>query len=61
MRNGPEMVEVNSTQLEDVLRRVEKSLDEKDTQLIRAAFESYVYAELRITAATGCTSPLTVA
>ena len=43
MRNAPEMVDVDSTQLEDVLRRVEQSLDEKDTQLIRAVFESYVY------------------
>jgi transposase len=43
MRNAPEIVEVDSTQLEDVLRRVEQSLDEKDTKLIRAVFESYVY------------------
>jgi transposase len=43
MRNSPEMVEVDSTQLEEVLRRVEQSLDEKDTKLIRAVFESYVY------------------
>jgi len=43
MRNAPEIVEVDSTQLEEVLRRVEQSLDEKDTKLIRAVFESYVY------------------
>jgi transposase len=43
MRNSPEIVEVNSTQLEEVLRRVEQSLDEKDTKLIRAVFQSYVY------------------
>jgi transposase len=43
MRNAPEIVEVDSTQLEDVLRRVEQSLDEKDTKLIRAVFESYAY------------------
>jgi transposase len=43
MRNTPEIVEVDSTQLEDVLRRVEQALDEKDTRLIRAVFESYVY------------------
>lgn len=43
MRNGPEIVEVDSTQLEDVLRRVEHSLDEKDASLIRAVFQSYVY------------------
>lgn len=43
MRNAPEIVEVDNTQLEEVLRRVEQSLDEKDTKLIRAVFESYVY------------------
>src|SRR5450432_864833 len=43
MRNSPEIVEVNHTQLEEGLRRVEHSLDEKDTKLIRAVFESYVY------------------
>jgi len=43
MRNAPEIVEVDSTQLEEVLRRVEQALDEKDTKLIRAVFESYVY------------------
>jgi transposase len=43
MRNAPEIVEVDSTQLEDVLRRVEQSLDAKDSALIRAVFQSYVY------------------
>ena len=43
MRNAPEIVEVDSTQLEEVLRRVEQALDDKDTKLIRAVFESYVY------------------
>jgi transposase len=43
MRNSPEIVEVDGTQLEEVLCRVEQSLDEKDTKLIRAVFESYVY------------------
>ncbi len=43
MRKAPEIVEVASTQVEEVLRRVEQALDEKDTQLIRAVFESYVY------------------
>ena len=43
MRNTPEIVEVDSTQLEEVLRRVEQSLDEKDAELIRAVFESYAY------------------
>jgi len=43
MRNAPEIVEVDSTQLEDVLRRVGQALDEKDAALIRAVFQSYVY------------------
>jgi transposase len=43
MRNAPEMVEVNNSQLEEVLRRAEQALDEKDAKLVRAVFESYVY------------------
>jgi len=43
MRQAPEILEVNSTQLDEVLRRVEQALDEKDTKLIRALFESYRY------------------
>src|SRR3954463_6963766 len=43
MRNAPELVEVDSTRLEEVLRRVEQSLDEKDAALGRAVFESYAY------------------
>jgi transposase len=43
MRKAPEIVEVDSTQLEEVLRRVEQALDEKDSQLIRAVFQSYAY------------------
>jgi transposase len=43
MRNAPGLVEVDSTQLEEVLRRVEQSLDEKDSALVRAVFESYAY------------------
>jgi transposase len=43
MRSSPEIVEVDSTQLDEVLRRVEHSLDEKDAKLIRAVFQSYVY------------------
>src|SRR3954451_21410506 len=43
MRNAPELVEVDSTRLEEVLRRVEQSLDEKDAELVRAVFESYAY------------------
>ena len=32
-----------ATRLEEVLRRVEQSLDEKDAALVRAVFESYAY------------------
>jgi transposase len=43
MRNAPEILEVDSTHLEEVLRRVEQSLDEPDATLIRRVFESYRY------------------
>jgi transposase len=43
MRNAPEIIEVDKTQLEEVLRRVEQTLDTKDSALIRAVFQSYVY------------------
>ena len=43
MRNTPELVEVDSDRLEEVLHRVEQSLDEKDSALVRAVFQSYVY------------------
>src|SRR5262249_56533154 len=43
MPNMPEIVEVDNTQLEEVLHRVEQALDEKDAALIRAVFASYVY------------------
>jgi transposase len=43
MRTTLELVEVDSDRLEEVLRRAEQSLDEKDAELIRAVFESYVY------------------
>jgi transposase len=43
MRHAPEMVEVDSRHLDDVLRRVEQALDEKDAALIRAVFQSYAY------------------
>ena len=39
MRNTPGLVEVDSDRLEEVLRRAERSLDEKDAKLIRAVFE----------------------
>ena len=43
MRNALELVEVDSEELEEVLRRVEQSLDEKDGTLVRRVFESYAY------------------
>lgn len=42
-RNTPEIIEVDPRQLQDVVRRAEKSLDEPDAELIRAVFESYAY------------------
>jgi transposase len=38
-----ELIDVESERLEDVLRRVEQSLDEEDSLLIRRVFESYAY------------------
>src|SRR5437764_3660424 len=43
MRSALELVDVDSDRLEEVLRRAERSLDEKDAELIRAVFESYAY------------------
>jgi transposase len=43
MRKAPEIVEVNSRQVDEVLRRVEQALDPKDAELIRAVFRSYAY------------------
>src|SRR6516165_2324164 len=43
MRTALELVEVDSDRLEEVLRRAEQALDEKDTELIRAVFDSYAY------------------
>jgi len=43
MRNAPEILEVNDTHLEDVLRRIEGAVDDKDFALIRALFQSYTY------------------
>lgn len=44
MRNAPlELIEVESDRLEELLRRVEQSLDEDDSILIRRVFESYAY------------------
>ncbi len=38
-----ELIDVESERLDDVLRRVEQSLDEQDSLLIRRVFESYAY------------------
>jgi transposase len=43
MRSTPELIEVGSDRLEEVVRRAEQSLDEEDAALIRAVFESYAY------------------
>jgi transposase len=43
MRNAPEIIDVDNTRLEEVLRRVEQALDTKDAALIRAVFQSYAY------------------
>ena len=40
MRNAPEIIEVDGERLEEVLRRAEQALDEKDAALIRAVFQS---------------------
>src|SRR5262245_24172192 len=45
MRDAPALVEVDSTRLEEVLRRVDQSLDEEDSALVRAVFESYAYVD----------------
>jgi transposase len=43
MRNAPEIIEVDNTRLDEVVRRAEQALDEKDATLIRRVFESYLY------------------
>jgi transposase len=43
MRNALELVDVDSDRLEEVLRRAEQALEEKDAALVRAVFESYAY------------------
>jgi transposase len=43
MRAALERLNVDSTQLEEVLRRAEQALDDKDATLIRRVFESYQY------------------
>src|SRR6516165_10520358 len=43
MRTTPEIIDVDSTHLEEVLGGVEQALDTEDATLIRRLFESYVY------------------
>jgi transposase len=43
MPGTPPIIDVSNAQLEEVLHRVEQSLDEKDVTLIRAVFQSYRY------------------
>src|SRR5262245_47375254 len=43
MRSSLEMLEVDRTQLEEVVRRAEQALDDKDATFIRRVFESYLY------------------
>jgi transposase len=43
MRKAPEIIDVDSKQVAEVLRRVEQALDAKDSALIRAVFDSYAY------------------
>src|SRR5215831_15265820 len=43
MRNAPAMIDVDPTQLQEVLQRAEQALDAKDAELIRAVFQSYAY------------------
>jgi transposase len=43
MRKSLEIMEVDGPQLEELLRRAEQALDEKDATLIRRIFESYLY------------------
>src|SRR4029077_7517663 len=43
MRKALEIIQVDDAHLEDVLRRAEQALDEKDAKLIRAVFQSYAY------------------
>lgn len=41
--NAPEVVEVDRSQLDEVARRAEASLDPSDARYVRAVFESYKY------------------
>src|SRR5262245_26700783 len=43
MRGAPEIIDVDSTRLEEILRRAEPALDAEDFAVVRAIFESYAY------------------
>src|SRR5512135_1862036 len=43
MRHAPEIIDVESTRLEAILRRVESALDAQDFAMVRSVFESYAY------------------
>jgi hypothetical protein len=43
MRSAPEIIDVDSTRLEEVLHRAEPALDAEDFAVVRAVFESYAY------------------
>ena len=43
MRGAPEIIDMDSTRLEEVLRRAEPALDAADFAVVRAVFESYAY------------------
>jgi transposase len=43
MRGAPEIIDVDGTRLEEVLRRAEPALDAADFAVVRAVFESYAY------------------
>ena len=42
-RHAPEIIEVDSPRLEEVLGRAEQALAQEDVELIRAAVEAYRY------------------
>ena len=42
-RKAPEIIEVDTSQLDALLRRVEGKLEEQDYELVQAIFRSYTY------------------
>src|SRR5438309_1675288 len=43
MRGAPEIIDMDSTRLEEVLRRAQPALGAEDLAVVRAVFESYSY------------------